>query len=219
MGKCTLCKLITKRVELNCPLCEGNGMHCTNFAYALSHLLHELDFTQREFAEKIGVSQSMITKLMKGEPGKLETYQKVFGWFRDDFKEDHGQPERRLGIALLEAYLKDTISALELLDDEFDRLGLVPTLRTESDNSIQNMFGQFSPVVLLALYTIGIHSKSDKGHNVLMGLAELMSEGTSPPTGFFSQHVRKPDTPRAVGGSMGELMLRLSSKNRGKKGA
>lgn len=165
--------------------------------------------TQSHFAREVGLSHTMIGKLIKGEPGKIETYRKILGYFDEDLRELRETPNRKYGVALLDAYFMDTLDALQLPTEEEGLWRVTSKIRTISEDTIGNLFCNFSREVLLALEVIGSATNTEHGFNLLMTMAESLNNGKRPPKGFFAQFIRKPKERVRLTGSLSAWSAKL----------
>jgi transcriptional regulator with XRE-family HTH domain len=187
-------------------------MSAHHFADALASAISELQLSQKDFAEKACVSPAMVAKLLARKPGRLETYRKIFAVFHDALAEDGDRRRRAIGIRLAQAFLRDTLESAGLSDQT---LGTRLDVRVERGHgqAVNHMFAGLPRPILLALYAVGSEArKDDDTRNQLLTLAEAVS-GKSPggfPKDFFASSLSKPPAPRRlVGGSLGDLLLKL----------
>ena len=179
------------------------------FALALNQALNGLGLTQLAFAKAIGLSHSMVTKLLSGEEAHRKTYVKIFAYFRD-------VPSRRTAAKrLMEAYLRDVVNDIGM-DDEYSQADL--TVSTTRDAVVSHVFHGLPVTILAAFYAIGpVAKQNDTVHNGLMSLAEIAGElgpkgGTEFPKQFFSAALHKPaGSRRLLGGSLGDLFSKLGA--------
>ena len=180
-----------------------------NFSFALNQALGGLEMTQLSFANAVGISHSMITKLLAGEEAHRKTYVKIFAFLRKE-------PSRELvAKELMLAHLRDVVSGIGM-ENEYD--GAELAVSTSGEAAISHIFRGLPPSILAAFYAIGaIAKRNDAVYNSLMSLAELACEiqpqgGGGFPKHWFSAALRKPaGSKRLLGGSLGDLLLKISS--------
>ena len=187
-------------------------MQARNFPHALKKMMDALHVNQQQFADAVDISQSMVTKLLKGEPARHTTYSKVFKYAQRMDKNDGVPTGESCFRSLRDAFYKDIDEQYGWVDESSSGLG--SSRHTNADRLVQSLFRNISDPVCFALFAIGAAAdKNDNICNLLMSLAESCrdaepSVGSLFPSGYFSQSLQKPSKGRVLlGGSMGEIAL------------
>ncbi len=180
-----------------------------NFSFALNRALGCLEMTQLSFANAVGISHSMITKLLAGEEAHRKTYVKIFAFLRKD------PGRQQMTKELMLAHLRDVVSGIGM-EDEYNGADLA--VSTVGEAAISHIFQGLPRTILAAFYAIGAAAKYDDAvYNGLMSLAELACAiqpqgGGGFPKHSFSAALRKPaGSKRLLGGSLGELFLKIDA--------
>lgn len=197
-------------------------MPARHLPYALDQTIGELGLTREGFAELIGISTSMVAKLLRGERAHESTYLKLFGHFKRGFKTDAEPAVKRMAAGLLRAHFQDLKDTFGLGDDQGDVVDASVHIGSEADLLLSGMFRDLPDPVVLALYAVG---RSARGHdniyNALMTLAELSggtgsTGGSGFPAGYFTRNLHKPREPASfIGGSLGAIVMGLMRRHLG----
>ncbi len=175
------------------------------FSSALNSLIVRLEFTQAGFADAVGISVSMVSKLLGGERAHESTYVKVFGYCQKAMPESETLSRKQAVMDLWEAYSKDVMDQFGIFDSEQD---FTEAIKAEAKGRkiVSNLFLGLPPVDIFALYAVGQAAcRSSAMHNLLVSLAQQACEhykfpNPIPPF-FFPQALEAPKgSPR-----MGEL--------------
>lgn len=181
----------------------------SNFSLALNQALADLEMTQLAFANAVGISHSMVTKLLAGEEAHRKTYEKIFAFLRKE-------PIRQsMAKQLLLAHLRDTVSGIGM-EDGYDPSDLA--VSTVGEAAVSHIFHGLPKTILAAFYAIGtVAKRNDAVYNGLMSLAEIAGEvlpqgGGGFPKQSFSAALRKPaGSKRLLGGSLGDLFMKIDA--------
>lgn len=190
-------------------------MSARYFSDALNFVIVTLDMTQHAFSASVGLSQSMITKLLSGEEAHRSTYRKIFMFLTSDSK------HRSLAKRLLDAYMRDVVRDFTQ-EDEFQAVNY--SALSDRDSAIASLFRSRTTTTLLALSVLG--AAADKHHSVLDALVslanvsdELIGGHSTPAPGIVKVTAPKsarsrssiPRKFRLNGGSFGEMIAKLNS--------
>ena len=161
----------------------------SHFAHALSQVLSELNMTQLAFASAVGVSHSLVTKLLYGEEAHRKTYEKIFSYVRTLPGRD------ALVQELLVAHLRDVVAGTGMADRYYVN---ERTLSVLSPDDIAKALSSFPPSIMNALVLIGLAARKDAHvENSLMSLAKFAISLQTPHQQHYFEsvlHGRSPST-------------------------
>ncbi len=182
------------------------------FPQALHSLICQLGFSQQQFAEELGISDSLVTKLLKGERAHENSYVKIFRYCRTEMPQTQEFSREQAVMNLWDAYAKDMMAQFEIFTETNTNTIIQEVMRAQK--IIGELFRGMGPQLIFALYSIAQASlRNEAFHNLLMSLAQcsldLHPSHTIPKNYFQNSVVKHADGIIAHGGTFGEQVLCL----------
>jgi len=189
-----------------------------HFPEALRSAVAELNLTQQEFADEVGISVALLTKIFRGELVHRKSLRLLLEFFRKPTLREKG---KATATRLITAYLQDAFEQFGVPDENAEEIDLKPELITRRQRVVLSLFEQMPKQLLLALHCIGTAAKNDTPlRDTLLAMADMANSqhkcGFTPH--YFRQDIaipikRKPaqgrSFPELLGGSLGEIASAL----------
>ena len=208
-----------------------------HFPDALQSMLTELNLSQYIFAEKTGMSQSMVGKLIhRNERASDDIYAKIFRYLSADTDDVPIATKTKFGGILARALLRDVIEDLqlpELLEDKSIGVAAEATVLCPRGQAfVGDMFCRLPDKIILALFALGNRARGDQHFsNLLYAQAEIANESVPPadssspekkesrstffPRGFFTKYMEHWTEPkgRLLRGRVSDLVFNLRHRD------
>ena len=191
------------------------------FPEALRAAVAELDLLQQEFADKVGISVALLTKIFRGELVHRKSLRLLLNFFR---KPDQGERGQKIAHQLITAYLQDAFEEFGVPEEEAEEIDLKPELLTKRQRTVLSLFESIPGSVLAALHCLGAPAKTDIPlRDTLFSMADMVNSQHKSgfPSGYFRRGIEKPAVKKAdqgrsfpdmLGGSMGEIIAILAQE-------